>query len=158
VNYYHPFDHDWQEYSTGRDCQRFDPERQEYVLCGEFGHRSVNRRACCSWPKVPNSDGECVCPSYAPNCDGAAGTDPQSCAESGMYWNFTEGYCQDSPWYCTQEPQNCGLSFMWSTESCRCEYTTPVVVDVLGDGFRMTDAAGGVNFDLNHDGTVDRVS
>jgi hypothetical protein len=31
-------------------------------------------------------------------------------------------------------------------------------VDVSGDGFAMTDAAGGVNFDLNSDGTAGRLS
>jgi hypothetical protein len=29
---------------------------------------------------------------------------------------------------------------------CRCHYHTPVVVDVLGDGYNMTDAARGVSF------------
>ena len=35
---------------------------------------------------------------------------------------------------------------------------SPVLVDVSGDGFAMTDAAGGVNFDLNSDGTAGRLS
>ena len=103
--------------------------------------------------------GGCV-PGTVPDGLGGccAATDSESCATSGWYWNFTEGYCQDSPWYCGSAPQNCGLSFMWSTESCRCEYVTPVLVDVSGDGFRMTDAAGGVRFDLNADGAADRLS
>lgn len=35
---------------------------------------------------------------------------------------------------------------------------SPVIVDTLGDGFSLTDAQGGVNFDLNSDGDADRVS
>jgi hypothetical protein len=31
-------------------------------------------------------------------------------------------------------------------------------VDVLGDGFSLTDASGGVNFDLDSDGTPERLS
>jgi hypothetical protein len=31
-------------------------------------------------------------------------------------------------------------------------------LDVAGDGFRLTDAAGGVDFDLNGDGTPERLS
>ena len=90
--------------------------------------------------------------------DGFKTGDSHSCAELSWYWNFDEGYCQDSPWYCMQAPQNCGLSFMWSTESCRCEYVSPILVDALGDGFRLTDSAGGVLFDINHDGTAERLS
>jgi hypothetical protein len=32
------------------------------------------------------------------------------------------------------------------------------LVDVVGDGFRLTNAPGGVNFDLNGDGTPERLS
>jgi hypothetical protein len=35
---------------------------------------------------------------------------------------------------------------------------SPVVVDVLGDGFSLSDGAGGVSFDLNGDGVRDRLS
>jgi hypothetical protein len=35
---------------------------------------------------------------------------------------------------------------------------TPVLVDTAGDGFSLTDAAGGVNFDLDSDGGAERLS
>ncbi len=35
---------------------------------------------------------------------------------------------------------------------------SPVLVDILGDGFALTDTTGGVNFDLNGDGTPERLS
>ncbi len=35
---------------------------------------------------------------------------------------------------------------------------SPVLVDVSGDGFALTDAAGGVRFDLNSDGAPERLS
>lgn len=35
---------------------------------------------------------------------------------------------------------------------------SPVLIDVAGNGFRLTDAAGGVDFDLTSDGTNERVS
>jgi hypothetical protein len=35
---------------------------------------------------------------------------------------------------------------------------SPILVDVLGDGFDLTDARRGVNFDLDGDGTAERLS
>jgi hypothetical protein len=35
---------------------------------------------------------------------------------------------------------------------------TPVIIDVLGNGFALTDAQGGVNFDLNNNGVPERIA
>ncbi|HEX8499853.1 MAG TPA: hypothetical protein VF659_04610 [Pyrinomonadaceae bacterium] len=46
-------------------------------------------------------------------------------------------------------------------ELCTCPggiNKSPVLVDVLGNGFSLTDARGGVNFDLDGDGTAERLS
>lgn len=43
--------------------------------------------------------------------------------------------------------------------NCVCQCTTsPIVVDVLGDNLDLTDAATGVNFDLNSDGRAERLA
>lgn len=41
---------------------------------------------------------------------------------------------------------------------CCCDLQTPVLFDALGDGFLLTDAAGGVDFDLSGDGAPERLS
>jgi hypothetical protein len=50
------------------------------------------------------------------------------------------------------------LSFnaTWDEMSCSC--SSPVVIDVAGDGFALTSAAGGVPFDLNADGATEQLS
>ncbi|HEV2706152.1 MAG TPA: hypothetical protein VGV59_09525 [Pyrinomonadaceae bacterium] len=44
---------------------------------------------------------------------------------------------------------------MWCMCVCRL---SPVLIDVAGDGFSLTDAAAGVNFDLDADGLAERLS
>lgn len=66
------------------------------------------------------------------------------------------GQCQ----YCDQMPSDCGPGRTWSFETCRCESNpgSPIVVDVLGNGFNLTDAQGGVHFDLDSDGHREGIS
>jgi hypothetical protein len=40
---------------------------------------------------------------------------------------------------------------------CECFYS-PILIDTSGDGFALTNTAGGVNFDLNTDGTAERLA
>ena len=46
----------------------------------------------------------------------------------------------------------------WSFTEGQCVCNSPVLVDVSGDGFDLTDAASGVLFDLNRDGTKERLA
>lgn len=48
------------------------------------------------------------------------------------------------------DPFNCHGFFNFDT--CTCETSTPIIVDVSGHGFHLTDAPNGVLFDLNADG------
>src|SRR5919205_3801376 len=65
------------------------------------------------------------------------------CAEGGT------GSCQ---------PVHCLDGQYFDTNMCTCRYPSPVLVDVAGDGFRMTGAEAGVPFDINNDGVAERLS
>lgn len=91
-------------------------------------------------------------------CSSSPPATPQECSEVGWYWNYSNSSCQDTQWYCDLMPEPCpGGS--WSFETCQCEYPlSPIVIDVLGDGFAMTAGQDGVDFDLNVDGQLERLS
>jgi hypothetical protein len=105
-------------------------------------------------------------------------TEPEGCQNFGWYWNFQSSGCY-------QEQQSCGAhcSPYWPLESGGCESAvdycafqygcgygftdggsgcccgpTPIVIDVAGNGFDLTDAYTGVNFDMGGDGHTEPIA
>ena len=58
-------------------------------------------------------------------------------------------FCDD-PFWCADTLGYIGFD-------CLCHWNTPVIIDVLGNGFNLTSAADGVNFDLDADGVAQRL-
>ena len=84
----------------------------------------------CSW------DSECCsnsCNQFTGVCQGDTGGDGGGCS------GCTETTC----------PGQCFMG---------CCTQTPIVIDVLGDGFNLTDLEGGVSFDLNANGIAEHLS
>jgi hypothetical protein len=65
--------------------------------------------------------------------------------------------CSDG---CIPKNQNgtCPTGYSARSRCCCCHTPTPIVVDVSGNGFNLTDNAGGVAFDLDSDGTAEPLS
>src|SRR6266576_4329513 len=57
------------------------------------------------------------------------------------------------------QPQTCSGGQYWSFEQCRCSgEISPVLIDVSGNGFDLTSAAQGVEFDVNGDHAKEKLS
>lgn len=101
--------------------------------CSNTGNpKTVVRIHACS----SGGSGGDECSELGMPCSGA-------CCEPDENWcNGNTGLCEDCPGqfvdgFCTE---------------------TPIVIDVLGNGFHLTNLAGGVTFDLNADGTAEGLS
>lgn len=78
------------------------------------------------------------------DCDGRIDEDDVCCVPGEV------PFC-DFPLYTNMCLKCCTL-----TEGGEC--VSPIIIDTEGDGFAMTDVAGGVNFDLDADGIAERLS
>lgn len=103
------------------------------------------------------------CPSgYTSNgCNGCCSdVASESCTASGGFWYARAGTCQYSA--CFDQQYECmGWGEYWNMYLCQCTGPcpgTPILVDILGNGLSLTGGPAGVNFDLNGDGSPERLS
>jgi hypothetical protein len=73
----------------------------------------------------------------------------------GGFVDSGDGTCGKPQWF-QDKCWNGGETY--SGEFCRCDATSPIIIDVNGDGFSLTDAAGGVHFDLDANGIAEQLS
>jgi hypothetical protein len=66
--------------------------------------------------------------------------------------NIAHNPCPSDPGYSWFSQEQCGDEYHWSCNLHTCIRNSPIMVDVLGNGFALTDAAGGVYFNFAGDG------
>lgn len=70
-----------------------------------------------------------------------------------------DGFCFGATDYCTHPDTGCENGLFDNTRGCCCTYqVTPILVDVFGNGFALTDANSGVYFDMAQDGQRELIS
>ena len=81
------------------------------------------------------------------------------CEAESWFWNPVSDYCQeDPPPPCDLLPEPCNSGW-WSFEWCGCvTYNSPILIDVAGNGFNLTNSTAGVSFNLNNIGGNETVS
>lgn len=148
-----------------------------YSSCTNIDCRQDCSCSCLSSPSGYGSSwvNNCLEPpavkTESETCKGCP-TQPEECEEEEMFWNFQNGGCYDEPQTCgmhcvpyfpldasgCESPVDycgfqwgCGFGFTDGGSGCCCG-PTPVLIDVAGNGFALTNAYDGVHFDMGGDG------
>ena len=108
-------------------------------------------------------------------------TDPETCQNGGWFWNFFNSTCNRDPVQATCGNTRCAPYFIPDGGGCTsvddycafpdgcppgtvdggrgcCCIPTPVLIDVAGNGFELTNGADGVKFDMGGDGHREAIS
>lgn len=147
--------------SYGRDCNgQIQTISSHTIVCPisctcpqPIGNKPCSRATwnteTCSW-----NDNACY---YGGGCFSGHTISGEIYSETNSKKKSPDNLC--SP--CNPDPfqvQDCstaGGNFDWS--SCQCG-ASPIVIDILGNGFNLTDAANGVFFDINGDTSQEKLA
>lgn len=110
----------------------------------------------------PNAYNQCPSGRIKNNATGCCDIDQQyvqNCTTPGWDGNCPLGWPPNDNGLCCPsggDGKNTGLTCFWTSEGYQCN--TPVLIDITGNGFALTDAASGVQFDLNNNGIPERLA
>jgi len=152
-------------YSPATSDNRFSQDIRDAMLVGQWTHS--NPRLCSGGLyytkyRYASEDGaSCsTCPSgqvkphlecgeFSGICTSVNTCGVDSCPYRDAYcssyrcgWCVTENDCFYAPAPCPYAQMSCDLSVG------KCQFQTPILIDVIGNGFAMTDAPAGVVFDV----------
>lgn len=125
-------------------------------LCGanDFTNNMATNVTTCDNTAVNNVG------AYRPACSNT--TMINQCHYDGGTWDYANCRCAGAggEQYCPEQQYHCAdpIHEYWDPYQCRCVGPTPILVDFTGAGFYLTGASDGVDFDIDGDGSKERVS
>ncbi|MFN2454063.1 MAG: hypothetical protein ABR577_07560 [Pyrinomonadaceae bacterium] len=151
-------------------CEQLPNVQQGGVSCAELTtHYKFVDDPSCPPPPEPTPT-----PAPTPTPEPTPAPTPNPCGQSGAscdsdhpccfgtYCSFLDSTCRSSTAggdrcydYCLHNPYDPACDPYPETGSCG---PSPILIDVAGDGFSLTDAANGVNFDLQNAGAPQHLS
>jgi hypothetical protein len=93
-------------------------------------------------------------PQYTCTIGGGGGAETPTCLP---YW-LGDGYCGYQASFTTYPNTGCQSAYSYDGSGCCCPSATPILIDINGDGFNLTDAIAGVRFDFYNKGAGDQMS
>lgn len=117
-------------------------------------------------PEFPSVQSDCVAEGYywQPSlgiCSSTPTPSAEECEARGRYWNFSSNSCSNTDPYGNGNGGGggggggFGICCVATADGIEC-CGTPILIDISGNGFILTDAASGVPFDLDSNGTSER--
>jgi hypothetical protein len=125
----------------------YDQANQSATCCSASGGACDTSANCCTNGYICRSNGTCgTCSLEGESCGTAA-----DCCVTGD--TCSSGVCTAPPPPTCHHVETCTTGYTWNAIDCQCElYGSPIIIDVSGQGFDLTSAAGGVRFDISGTG------
>lgn len=122
------------EQSAGQGCGEGSYSQPDVPCCsGPVANQSCLSNELFGWRCTITGYGECA------DCD-------------SNFHQYTETEAMPDPNNCcdTEDRTNClENGGHWEPATCGCNWQTPILLDVTGDGLHLTDASGGVRFQFS---------
>lgn len=127
-----------------------------FLNIGDACYRPMEFQNSCAAPSYYN-EVTCGCPDGVeptPTPTPTPQPTPQYCITfPGHTFECWGGDCDERIAECSA-----AINGFWDDSACTCQGISPIVIDVSGNGFDLTDANGGVMFDINSNGVPDPIS
>ena len=140
------------KFGDGQTCVDQNPQNDTPFNDSYFCQCTLRHDPVCCEATI-NRPSWCPPPAPPPTCK----YEPESCTYDFecCWYDCEDGSCYDGGDAGECDPPCTGEYFCFEE---LCSDCTPILIDVTGNGFSLTDVAGGINFDYNADRTANRIS